>query len=258
MNIRYLKEQIEQKLNQPYIEKFIGKPTIDENKLMVLKVLIENKSSLSKSKKEQYIITTMLVQIALDIHEQVPITFEGISTDSKIANQLRVLAGDYYSGLYYFLLAEIDEYDFIHTLASAIKEINENKMKLYHLEDINLEELIELIGHLEGQLIFYVADYVKDTSLNSLASEWLIVNRLMKEKQNAKHKIESTILNKWSHCFGSSSTFINKADTLIEEKAYKIKNLLNECSDQHQSLKNFINDQFNREFNLKTSIVEEG
>src|SRR5699024_12080275 len=99
-----------------------------------LSVILNNRS-MSILRKKQYIITTKLVQIAWDTNDLVPVTNDEMdSEESRVAKQLTVLAGDYYSGLYYLLLSEIEAFDMIHILASAIKEINEYKMKLYYQE----------------------------------------------------------------------------------------------------------------------------
>src|SRR5699024_3634853 len=90
-----------------------------------------NNINMPVKKKEKYMITTMLVQIALDTHDLVTDkkndTVEPLSVEST--RQLTVLAGDYYSGLYYLLLAEIEDYQLIHALAIAIKEITELKLR---------------------------------------------------------------------------------------------------------------------------------
>src|SRR5699024_11828541 len=92
------------------------------------------------TKKKQIILTVMLVQCALDTHELVPVNNDSML--SKTEKQLAVLAGDYYSGLYYALLAEHGQIRMIQILANAIKQINEYKMNIYYGEANDINELI--------------------------------------------------------------------------------------------------------------------
>src|SRR5699024_12275108 len=116
---------------------------------------------LSTEQKERYIITTMLVQLALDTHDKVSVDdILETRTKSQIPNQLTVLAGDYYSGLYYFLLSEIDDFELIHVLATALKEINEQQMNLYYTERLSSEEFIYIIKSIETLISTHVTDHL--------------------------------------------------------------------------------------------------
>src|SRR5699024_11220586 len=92
-----------------YLEKYIQKPVINEEKLFVLHAILNN-INMPVKKKEKYMITTMLVQITLDTHDLVTDkkndTVETLSVEST--RQLTVLACDYYSLLLYLLFDDIE------------------------------------------------------------------------------------------------------------------------------------------------------
>ena len=135
-DINDLRQLIEMRAYQPYIQKHIEKPWIDEDKLLLLWGLF-NELEISTDERNHYILSTMLVQIALDTHEKVSnINIDMENSDLVKNRQLTVLAGDYYSGLYYQVLAEIGNIQMIRALSSAVKKINDHKILLYqHMLD---------------------------------------------------------------------------------------------------------------------------
>src|SRR5690625_501349 len=139
-----MKSFIEDQISHPYAEKYIQKPFIDIEKLTLLQY-IYNQTEIEPCKQQRYIATTMFVQVALDTHERVA------ENDATI-QQLSVLAGDYYSGMYYFLLSEIEEIDIIKLLATSIKLINEYKMNLYYCDFHTKDELLFCLAEIESLL----------------------------------------------------------------------------------------------------------
>jgi heptaprenyl diphosphate synthase len=134
-----IKKQVENKVFHPYLLKHIETPVIDEDKLLIL-VSIMDRLELSYSEIQNYAKSTMLIQIALDTHEHI----SNAIVDEK-NRQLTVLAGDYYSGLYYKLLAESEDVIMIKELSKGIKEVNEHKISVYQKEADEIEVLMTSI-----------------------------------------------------------------------------------------------------------------
>src|SRR5699024_8005131 len=98
IELQELNKNIERKLQYSYVEQFVRKPFIDEDKLEILYYIYQN-VQLSKVVKHQQILTIMLVQIALDTHELIP----NVKKDStmSVTNKIIIeLASYYYSSLY--------------------------------------------------------------------------------------------------------------------------------------------------------------
>ncbi|MEN2766176.1 heptaprenyl diphosphate synthase component 1 [Ornithinibacillus xuwenensis] len=179
--LQQLKVLIEDRIHHTFLLEHIQKPAINEYKLFFLNNIL-NKTSLAPNIKEQYIISTMLVQIALDIHQKIPDygVEENIAIETD--SQLSILAGDYYSGLYYLLLSEIEEHQFITVLATAIKDINELKMRLYYLEDESIEVYFKLIKQIDSILIKYVAEFFQMTNEVPVIEELLLASYLIEQE----------------------------------------------------------------------------
>lgn len=178
-----LKELIETKANHPYLRMFLAKPNIDEDKLLLLMGLF-SELEITETDRKKYILSTMLVQMALDAHELVTNTDGYDEEGSHLKNrQLTVLAGDYYSGLYYQLLAEVENIPLIRVLASSIKDINEHKILLYQKSFHEISGLLNCLKTIESSLIRKVADSFKKPGWREISADILLLNRLHFEKK---------------------------------------------------------------------------
>jgi len=171
-----IREQVEQRVCDTYLLKYIEIPIIDEDKLLIL-VSIMERLELSFSDMKNYALSTMLIQIALDTHERI----SNASVDEK-NRQLTVLAGDYFSGLYYKLLAESEDILMIKALSKGIKDVNENKISVYHHELVSVEELMTSIKRIESSLLARLSEYFKIDLWNEFLENLLLFKRLLNEK----------------------------------------------------------------------------
>src|SRR5699024_11978545 len=107
---------------------------------------------------------------------------------SETEKQLAVLAGDYYSGLYYALLAEHGQIRMIQILANAIKQINEYKMNIYYEAANDINELIYFLMKQESLLIDSVAEeFQLEESFIQIVEKVCLLTKLKREDVSAEN-----------------------------------------------------------------------
>ena len=116
-------------------------------------------------------------------HEHVQNSCLGEDDDSLKNRQLTVLAGIYFSGLYYKLLAETEDIEMIKQLAAGVKEVNENKISVYQKEAEAIDKLMESIKLIESTLLGKIADHFQAAEWHEFAANWLFVKRLILEEK---------------------------------------------------------------------------
>lgn len=247
-----IKKMIDKKIHHPYIEQHIEKPFIDLDKIAIL-LEIYNDLSIDEQQRNEHIISIMLVQVALDTHDLVTNESEDLSDDFK--RQLFVLAGDYYSGLYYKTLAEIEENDLVQTLANAIKQINEAKMSLYQYEITTWAQLMVTLEIIEATLLTNVANMHKLSDIHAqYVCDRLLINRLYRECEAIKqHRfsyiqqyMERNLLNV------TEPSVVYYIDREIEERQAQMTLLQNDSTFSFNQLNNILCDK------KLLSAVEEG
>lgn len=183
LSTKEIKKTIKDHIQQPYIDKFIDQPEIDEDKLFLLTSILYD-APYPDTWKKRFVVTSMLVQMALDTHDRV--AEDGVAGEPDVRKkqrQLTVLAGDYYSGLYYYLLSRLGDVQMIRLLASVIKEVNEAKMHAYYEKFDTAGKFLDELEHIETLLIRRVAEEFGHAPISRFAESWLIRERLRKEKE---------------------------------------------------------------------------
>lgn len=174
-----IKVQFNEKTHHPYVQSVIYHPSFNEDAAYILTACLLSKG-LSEKEIQYKILATMLIQSALDTHDLVQNKEED---QPLIVKQLTVLAGDFYSGLYYKILADVNDVSFIRTLAEGTQEVNENKIRLLQKDYTEIEEFVDIIRKIESSIAQKVCDYVHASPWKSLVSNLLLFNRLLTEKR---------------------------------------------------------------------------
>jgi heptaprenyl diphosphate synthase len=193
-DFKILKERLQVKLQHPVLMQHIDMPDIDEEKLLLLYSILKS-AKLHTKHIEHYAVAVMLVQIALDTHEKV-------SEMNVKKRQLTVLAGDYYSGLYYHLLADNHDISFIRTLAKAIEEVNEHKIYLHQHKASTVNEMIYSVQMIEASLIMKTCQHFQVTDWEEYAASFLGYARIAREYKQACNGESSVIFAAWKSLSG--------------------------------------------------------
>lgn len=224
-NIKELRKLIETKAYHPFLQKYIEKPVIDEDKLLLLWGLF-NELEISTDERNHYMLSMMLVQIALDTHEKVSNSSVILESPNQLKNrQLSVLAGDYYSGLYYKVLSEVGNIEMIRSLSSAVKKINDHKILLYQHTLTSLPSFSSSVKAVESSLIYKIAEVYQQTAWMKNAENILLLKRLLNEK-------ELFITTGQSILFESLRLilFPNSKDVPVDEdQMVQVKNAMDSC-----------------------------
>nr|WP_197969997.1 heptaprenyl diphosphate synthase component 1 [Mesobacillus harenae] len=249
-----IKKLIVNKAAQPYLLKYIAEPKIDEDKLLLL-ISFMKQQEMSDENIERYALATMLIQIALDTHEMVENSYSHTEESSTHKNrQLTVLAGTYYSGLYYQLLSHSSEIPLIKSLADGVKEVNEQKIVVYQNEMDKIETLMESIKVIESALFEKLSNHFYLPGWVEFSSNLLLVKRLKAEKKLFMELEYSLVfdclqrltfpekkLSILSHdqqvqLITICDSYIDKAQTLINEALAKLPGLNSLLKERVQSI----------------------
>jgi heptaprenyl diphosphate synthase len=245
-----VKEQLQLELNHPYVRQFIHQPMIDEDKLLYLCSFLEHIPVEDKQMKI-YAISVMLVQIALDTHDLVSI--KSVKNDPQLLQerQLTVLAGVYYSSLYYHYLSKSGSLQLMNETASAIKHINVEKMQYYKQSDQTANDIMNSLFVIETALIESVCSHFQEEEWKLLLTHAVFVKRLIHEKKLHLKDGTSELFDRLNGCLATETDggeqnspaavverYLNKSKTVIEQLEHSL--CLNESlkNNLHELLKN--------------------
>ncbi len=233
-----LKNDIEKAIYHPYLFQHIEPPIIDDEKLLLLCSI--TKETDKKIRKEQ-IISTVLVQTALDIHER--ILYIDLITNNHKERQLTVLAGDYFSSLYYERLTAINNQELIRLLADGIREINELKTVFLYGENISLSKLMDIQMKIESNLINQFSLGTAGKSISNEMKQLLLLKKLVHEKLLDEQGRPSV----WIHLIGrhihkQTAPTSNKITLLTNEQYEKTIQTINSAiKEKYHELRGKIN-----------------
>ena len=188
----HVRDKIEGNIRHPFLSQQIKAPVIDEDKLLMAVTVLDH-LDMPIAQLEDIATSTMLLQVALDTHEKVTNAMTG---DKNHRNrQLTVLAGTYYSGLFYKLLSSQNEIDVIRVLAKGVETVNDQKIIVYQKEVDGIDKLMKSIMNIESSLLMKLIGYLRVDVWDDIVSNFLFIKRLMFEKDQFRSQNTSVVFD---------------------------------------------------------------
>lgn len=154
--INNLNEYVLKTMEHSFLKQFVDVPRINTDKSLIAYTLL-TESGYEGGELQEYYTAIMLVQSALDTHELIL----RVEPNQVKKRQLTVLAGDYYSSLYYSMLSICEDVPLIRALSLGIQDVNESKMKLFYSQQSKLEDITYDIKAIEAGILIRVARHFK-------------------------------------------------------------------------------------------------
>ncbi len=201
-----VREEIGRILQDPYVKKCVGKPEIPEHCIEVLEILFLN-DPFEPIKKHRLGIAALLLQMGLEMHNRVSIHQNPTPTEMKVRQQ-QVLAGDYYSSLFYRFLAQKQDVSMIRYFSRQVLRINEAKISLHNRLIHRCEydqEMLSFLKKVTSGLLIAVADFfhVQDEFVflwKETTELYLLIMDLIKNKEWEKFpaSLRLQLFQEWS------------------------------------------------------------
>lgn len=199
-------------VKQRTLEKFTEGPSVEREHLFFLLLPFLDGKQWSAD-IEQTAKTVSIVYAALHAHDQVQ---EDIMASKK--QQLTVLAGDFYSGVYYQMLSNMENLSMIKHLATAIIHVSERKASFY--DDIvrPVKLIDEQIQGNEIELIETFYNYYGYQEYTKLAKAMLSYLRYEEElnclQASGQSRILQVLNKSLQYSVHTEAWLLEKLDTL--------------------------------------------
>ena len=187
-SIAKLKTDIFMHVRHRTLQKYTGEPIVNEQQLFFLLLPFFNGEEWLAEHYEAA-ITASVMTASLNAHEQIQ---EYNATSQE--QQLTVLAGDYYSGRYYEILAHSSNIALIKKLSQGVVKRCENEVKVYEDNDLTVEDWLQTLMSIESALIEQVFLLYQFDEYIPIMQKSLLINRLYDEIVRLKRGHQTTLM----------------------------------------------------------------
>lgn len=213
-----LKDEIYNKLHHRTLLAYTGHPPIWDDQLFYL--LLPKANGEQWTKQHQIAAQSVaMIQTALTTHDLV----KEKQATSK-AQQLMVLAGDYYSGMYYDTLAKLPDIQFVQKLSNAVAEISEHKTAFYEAKECTLQEWILRYEIIVSRAVEQFMHHFEFTAYIELMKKGMLLSRLSAELKKVINDTSTIRLFRViSKGFSSKDEAVQEIQQEITMRATKLK-----------------------------------
>ncbi|OMP65867.1 heptaprenyl diphosphate synthase component 1 [Domibacillus epiphyticus] len=241
-----LTEEINRTCSQPFLEKVIGAPEINPLRVSALMLAFSDQERTETHVKKQ-MTAAVLIQLALDTHDRI----EPDTAEITQKHQLIVLAGDYFSGMYYRTLAEAGCIEYVRLLAEAVKNVNEMKTNLHQKDCTSASHIFHTVRTIETDIIRAVLqENEADVQLIEAVSSLLTADRLKKEKDKPSFVHDALL-----HVIGDPALVMNEIDNHLHELRSSI---LKQTQTLEEKTAVVLRAEYDRIFDRELRYAEEG
>ncbi|MBC1499468.1 heptaprenyl diphosphate synthase component 1 [Listeria weihenstephanensis] len=197
-------------------------PQMDKDQMLWLHEAISG-TELDDIVAHQVIGATLYVVLAHDTHERIDEPNDQKQHTLK-ERQLTVLAGDFYSSLYYRTLSEFGMIDLLAALQRGVQETNEAKVNLYQLHITGDEDYLTHLVTSKAAIFAKFATYFgKDEAFVNVGSHMILLTYLLRERTQWLKTDESLFKKAYEHGYMAMNAQANFAvwldDLIVTVKA---------------------------------------
>lgn len=252
-------QQVMDQVKHDVLTRYVDHPPISFLRMKLLYLFL-TQLGLGKSMIHRYTVTSSLVQLALDSHEKIGQGKEETLQATR-TRQLTVLAGDFFSSKYYYLLACSGDVRGIRQLAYGIEKINEYKMKLYREKNMNAEDYLQRKTEIEAQILLTFVEEMacdKKELWRAFISQMILIEQLNYDYEACRWNNNPgqyyDLLSRENGAFNSYRMLVNR----IHQAVYKGRKLLNGLFDTtvYEDLKQMI-DEYASKLDNQNALAEE-
>lgn len=248
MNATYIQQSIEQlkldifkNVHHRTLLEYTSEPIIDENQLFFLLLPFFNGEQWDDALYES-IITVAIVHASLYEHDKI----NEYNATSK-EQQLTVLAGDYYSGRYYEILARSGNIPLIRYLSEGIIERCEHQVKVYEPNTNNIDQWFECLKVIETKLIEKYYDAYQFNHYIPFMEKGLMIFRLKEELNNYLNGNDSIFVQRMLECIDENNEDAPFRQYILKEIDWLFTHLYEDLNSTHllnEDLKLYIQGKF--------------
>ncbi len=184
------------------IEAHTKLPAFPDTRARLLFCMLEDERTADR--QALYTLAVSLAQLGLDTHDWVAAAKEEESFEQMRSRQLRVLAGDYFNGRFYQLLAQAGKLEAVRLVSRAICEVNRVKMimneRLRQLK-LTTDEYVEHMVAIRSELFLAFAGFLRGPNLDRFPDLLRGITRCELIHEELQRDDAGELHGGWSYCY---------------------------------------------------------